>query len=361
MPRRPSAESILKNFKKQVEFRTPIAAEIYLPNHSGDHSKGRVRTTPTTDLEIVNKKYVDDNLHSAITVADSSTINFTLNGQEITAITIDSAIVHDNLSGFVGNEHIDWTGTNAGTIHASNYVDNDTTDHTALSNIGTNTHTQIDTHISNEPAAAITTHAAIANAHHEKYTDAEVDTIVATHTALPSAHHTKYTDAEVDAIVATHTALGDAHHAEAHTIASHSDYEEGTWTPSIADNDLDGTGEGQAYNLQAGTYTKIGRLVNAKCRVRITDLGTLTAGEGVNIMGLPFTSLSTASSHSSCTIGFATSLALANSGESVTGFVGNNTSHVDLRHWSSTAGVSTLSVAELSVGAEIMMSITYFV
>ena len=42
---------------------------------------------------------------------------------------------------------VDWTQSGVGTIHASNYVDNDTTDHTAFSNIGTNTHAQIDTHL----------------------------------------------------------------------------------------------------------------------------------------------------------------------------------------------------------------------
>jgi len=43
---------------------------------------------------------------------------------------------------------------------------------------------------------------------------AEIDGDIATHAALASAHHTKYTDGEVDAIVATHTALAGAHHTK---------------------------------------------------------------------------------------------------------------------------------------------------
>jgi len=55
-------ESILKNLKgKNFEKKTPIASEMYIPNLSGDHSKGQVRTTPVDDLDIANKKYVDDN------------------------------------------------------------------------------------------------------------------------------------------------------------------------------------------------------------------------------------------------------------------------------------------------------------
>jgi hypothetical protein len=49
----------------------------------------------------------------------------TLTGTEFTSN--DGQIVHDNLSGFVANEHIDWTAASAGTIHATNYTDTNTT------------------------------------------------------------------------------------------------------------------------------------------------------------------------------------------------------------------------------------------
>ena len=113
--RPPSAKTLVdrqlgRNIKTPI---LPAGDSFVVPNHSGDHSEGRVDTTPTQDLDLVNKKYVDDN---------------------------------------------------AGV-----------TDHGLLTNV------------------------------------------------IASAHHTKYTDAEVDTIVATHTALGNAHHNESHNIASHSD------------------------------------------------------------------------------------------------------------------------------------------
>ena len=40
-----------------------------------------------------------------------------------TATSVD----HDATTNFVANEHIDWTGASAGTIHSTNYVDNNTT------------------------------------------------------------------------------------------------------------------------------------------------------------------------------------------------------------------------------------------
>ena len=54
-------DSILR---KTTQKFTPIASgEMFLPNHSGDHSAGTTKT-PTEDQHLVNKKYVDDSLGS---------------------------------------------------------------------------------------------------------------------------------------------------------------------------------------------------------------------------------------------------------------------------------------------------------
>ena len=61
------------------------------------------------------------------TIAATRTLNviggtgITANADNIT--TTDSEIVHDNLSGFVANEHVDWVTTGAATIHTSHYTD----------------------------------------------------------------------------------------------------------------------------------------------------------------------------------------------------------------------------------------------
>jgi hypothetical protein len=57
------------------------------------------------------------------------------------------------------------------------------------------------------------------------------------------------------------------------------DYEEGTWTPSLGGNTTYQSGG------QAGTYTKVGRVVNFKAVLYINVLGT---GSTFTITGLPF-------------------------------------------------------------------------
>jgi hypothetical protein len=63
------------------------------------------------------------------------------------------------------------------------------------------------------------------------------------------------------------------------------DYEEGTWTPSITGST---SNSGQAYTLQEGRYTKIGRQVNVQFYIALSTEGTFT-GSFLQLSGLPFT------------------------------------------------------------------------
>jgi hypothetical protein len=69
------------------------------------------------------------------------------------------------------------------------------------------------------------------------------------------------------------------------------DYEEGTWTPTVAGATTAGTG---TYTTQVGSYTKIGNRICVQGRVTWTAL-TGSAGT-LRIGGLPFTSSSVANS-----------------------------------------------------------------
>jgi len=77
-------------------------------------------------------------------------------------------------------KHVDWASASTGTVHATNYVDNDTTDHTALSNIGTNAHSAIDTHLANLPKHVDWAAASAGTIHATNY----VDNDTTDHTAL---------------------------------------------------------------------------------------------------------------------------------------------------------------------------------
>ena len=105
------AQKIIKQLDGSVQRKTPIATDMFIPNHSGEHTAGRTGT-PTADRSIVNKSYVDTLLtnkpnwdtaygwgdHSAagyVTLAGAQTITgaktFTGgNGSTTPAITIGS-------------------------------------------------------------------------------------------------------------------------------------------------------------------------------------------------------------------------------------------------------------------------------
>ena len=63
-----------------------------------------------------------------------------------------------------------------------------------------------------------------------------------------------------------------------------SDYETGTWTPTLLGSSTTGS---YVYNFQNGSYTKIGRTVHFVCSVSISSVTTAAAGTW-RISGLPF-------------------------------------------------------------------------
>src|SRR3990167_4235347 len=67
------------------------------------------------------------------------------------------------------------------------------------------------------------------------------------------------------------------------------DYEEGTWTPTVAGSSTAGS---QTYSVQVGRYVKIGKLVTAQFYVVMTAKDGATAGNAL-ISGLPFTAENT--------------------------------------------------------------------
>jgi hypothetical protein len=67
------------------------------------------------------------------------------------------------------------------------------------------------------------------------------------------------------------------------------DYEEGTWTPVVADASSGGNESGSSFS---GYYTKIGNLIFVNCSLGNIDTTGLTSGNDVYIRGLPYASKS---------------------------------------------------------------------
>lgn len=134
------------------------------------------------------------------------------------------------------------------------------------------------------------------------------------------------------------------------------DYEEGDWTPAIADDSLDGSGEGQTYSVQVGQYVKIGGRLFIDGRVLITSLGTLTTSQACRIVGLPFTV--GGGTAGSMAFGECTSLAIPGNAN-ISGQAQVGTTQISCFLWDSTAGVTNLLISELSAGGELHFSGAY--
>ena len=130
-------------------------------------------------------------------------------------------------------------------------------------------------------------------------------------------------------------------------------YEEGSFAPVLYDN------SGNNFNMSVGVgrYTRVGNLVHAHGRVVPANLTGVTAGDAARIAGLPFTVLNVSSAQGACVLD-GESLAIT-AGTCVTGRYLNNATHIDLRLWDATGGVTALLVSEITANGELLFSVTY--
>ena len=121
------------------------------------------------------------------------------------------------------------------------------------------------------------------------------------------------------------------------------DYEEGTWTPVIADAVSGGNTATPGTAL--GRYSKIGRIVQFSCVVGDIDTTGLTAGLGLYIQGLPFPGVAVAS-WKPMTVMMDT---ITFSGQ-VVGIIGQNESAIRFKQFASGGADSDVLVSAVTSG-----------
>lgn len=84
--RKPSEETLVKRQREQF---TPVGDSLFLPNHSGEHRKGIIRDTPINDVDLVNKKYVDDSTPTNYWTTDTNQTGLT--GNKTGSFDIDTS------------------------------------------------------------------------------------------------------------------------------------------------------------------------------------------------------------------------------------------------------------------------------
>ena len=127
------------------------------------------------------------------------------------------------------------------------------------------------------------------------------------------------------------------------------DYEEGTWTPTLA-YATPGTSV-FTYGTQTGTYTKIGNVVTVSLTIVLTAFVKGTASGSFRVAGLPYTSAASQL--------YNASLVLAN--QTFTGIPGARTSagttNLNLRQYSSAGAGSVMS--DPSINSEFYITLVY--
>jgi hypothetical protein len=131
------------------------------------------------------------------------------------------------------------------------------------------------------------------------------------------------------------------------------DYEEGTFTPVVADAT---TGGNTATGSFDGTYTKVGNVVSIGIQLLNINTTGMTGANILYIRNMPFTALAGSSAYvGSCIFDRITFSGF------VTSYLPPNSSYLDFRENVSNAQDVTLIVSDVNVsgGSDIFVSVTY--
>jgi len=135
------------------------------------------------------------------------------------------------------------------------------------------------------------------------------------------------------------------------------DYEEGTFTPYLADN-TGSASEGQGYSYQIGHYTRVGNICDISIVLGLSSLGTLTTSEFTRIYGLPFVTMETTGFEQAGSCGQASGLAIT-AGHAVTISFPENVSRLYPQVFDSTAGTSRMLISEYTADGKVIIQATY--
>jgi hypothetical protein len=131
------------------------------------------------------------------------------------------------------------------------------------------------------------------------------------------------------------------------------DYEEGTWTPVIAD--AASGGNTATLSSATGNYTKIGNLVRVQGRIQMSSKGSMTSGNNVHVRGLPFVS---ANNNTNRSVGSMLAENCTFSGFLVS--AGNaNESHLIFQQTASNTASISLTVANITDSFFVIFDIVY--
>lgn len=111
-------------------------------------------------------------------------------------------------------------------------------------------------------------------------------------------------------------------------------YASGSWTPTLA---FGGGNTGMTYSVQLGNYIKIGELVYFDVAITLTAKGSSTGT--ATITGLPYTSLR------DVVVWCPTFVAGSSLGDSIRGFIDNDTTTITLIHVTGATGSTGLTDA----------------